>query len=82
MRHTDGAQVTEVCNNHAMSLNQPQGKKVKMKLPHTIIANINHLADNVADSIPQDIKTWADVKEFERVLDDHLKAVRKEMSSQ
>src|SRR4051794_16414058 len=32
MRHTDGAQVTEVCDNCAMSLNAPHGKEVNMKI--------------------------------------------------
>jgi len=51
------------------------------KLPHTIITNINHLLLNLHDSVPQEITCWADAREFESVLDDHLKAVRKELAS-
>jgi len=43
------------------------------------IANINHLLLNLHDSVPPKIETWADVKEFESVLVDHLQAVRKEI---
>jgi hypothetical protein len=51
-----------------------------VKLPHTIITNINHLLINLHDSVPQEIKTWDDAREFESVLADHLAAVRKEMA--
>src|SRR5262252_4790772 len=37
-------------------------------LPHTIITNINHLLINLHDSVPQEIKSWADAREFESVL--------------
>jgi len=49
-------------------------------LPHTIITNINHLLINLHDSVPQEIKSWADAREFESVLADHLKAVRDELA--
>ena len=43
------------------------------------ITNINHLLLNLHDSVPPKIATWADAKEFESVLVDHLQAVRKEL---
>ena len=43
------------------------------------IVNINNLLLNLHDSVPPKIATWADAKEFESVLIDHLQAVRKEI---